>query len=126
MFFFFNDTATTEIYTLSLHDALPICRRLVPSWPGPGGRGRDSHRGAAGERVRWRHDDLVGRLEPGDDLHGGAIVTPDRYRNELRAAVPDHRDLESLGAEEQRVGGNRGRRDLLGKLEVNEDVGPGQ
>src|SRR3712207_3484455 len=25
-FFFFNDTATTEIYTLSLHDALPICR----------------------------------------------------------------------------------------------------
>src|SRR5258705_975745 len=30
-FFFFNDTATTEIYTLSLHDALPICvcSRLV-------------------------------------------------------------------------------------------------
>src|SRR5258707_9761726 len=25
-FFFFNDTATTEIYTLSLHDALPICQ----------------------------------------------------------------------------------------------------
>src|SRR6476469_10935728 len=31
--FFFNDTATTEIYTLSLHDALPICRRVE-------GRGR--------------------------------------------------------------------------------------
>src|SRR5574337_1682081 len=29
-FFFFNDTATTEIYTLSLHDALPIC---WPPWP---------------------------------------------------------------------------------------------
>src|SRR5256885_12113290 len=27
VFFFFNDTATTEIYTLSLHDALPILRR---------------------------------------------------------------------------------------------------
>src|SRR2546427_7738523 len=27
VFFFFNDTATTEIYTLSLHDALPISRR---------------------------------------------------------------------------------------------------
>src|SRR3712207_7441254 len=27
MFFFFNDTATTEIYTLSLHDALPIYGR---------------------------------------------------------------------------------------------------
>src|SRR5258707_10138889 len=32
-FFFFNDTATTEIYTLSLHDALPICQ-AEPSWPG--------------------------------------------------------------------------------------------
>src|SRR5258708_11665322 len=29
VFFFFNDTATTEIYTLSLHDALPIS-----AWPG--------------------------------------------------------------------------------------------
>src|SRR6202042_3979403 len=28
-FFFFNDTATTEIYTLSLHDALPICRDVA-------------------------------------------------------------------------------------------------
>src|SRR5260370_8607811 len=28
-FFFFNDTATTEIYTLSLHDALPISRMLI-------------------------------------------------------------------------------------------------
>src|SRR3712207_6943492 len=27
--FFFNDTATTEIYTLSLHDALPICDHVV-------------------------------------------------------------------------------------------------
>src|SRR3712207_8700011 len=30
MFFFFNDTATTEIYTLSLHDALPIFKGRVP------------------------------------------------------------------------------------------------
>src|SRR5450432_4348314 len=29
LFFFFNDTPTTEIYTLSLHDALPIYRRLA-------------------------------------------------------------------------------------------------
>src|ERR1043165_10272973 len=28
-FFFFNDTATTEIYTLSLHDALPISSRAI-------------------------------------------------------------------------------------------------
>src|SRR3712207_7145403 len=40
-FFFFNDTATTEIYTLSLHDALPISlphrrRGLRPAPQGPG------------------------------------------------------------------------------------------
>src|SRR2546430_12391911 len=29
IFFFFNDTATTEIYTLSLHDALPISERAL-------------------------------------------------------------------------------------------------
>src|SRR2546430_12324136 len=34
LIFFFNDTATTEIYTLSLHDALPICHCSVAS---PGG-----------------------------------------------------------------------------------------
>src|SRR2546422_2980103 len=37
LFFFFNDTATTEIYTLSLHDALPICGRRTAfrfrRWP---------------------------------------------------------------------------------------------
>ena len=30
--FFFNDTATTEIYTLSLHDALPISDLLARQW----------------------------------------------------------------------------------------------
>src|SRR5574340_1002302 len=30
LFFFFNDTATTEIYTLSLHDALPISPVFLP------------------------------------------------------------------------------------------------
>src|SRR2546430_16350744 len=39
IFFFFNDTATTEIYTLSLHDALPICSgrgRTLDSFLGGG------------------------------------------------------------------------------------------
>src|SRR6266571_9044437 len=44
-FFFFNDTATTEIYTLSLHDALPI-RTRRPSAPSPFGP-----RGSGFERV---------------------------------------------------------------------------
>src|SRR5256886_8304025 len=44
-FFFFNDTATTEIYTLSLHDALPICRTGGASRHGL--RGRGGRRGGA-------------------------------------------------------------------------------
>src|SRR3712207_7110861 len=36
-FFFFNDTATTEIYTLSLHDALPISDLAVSAPPGGSG-----------------------------------------------------------------------------------------
>src|SRR5260370_10504871 len=45
LFFFFNDTATTEIYTLSLHDALPIfqghsVQRHVGDARGPGGSER--------------------------------------------------------------------------------------
>src|SRR5436853_5061218 len=39
-FFFFNDTATTEIYTLSLHDALPISAVLVLPLPTPAGNGQ--------------------------------------------------------------------------------------
>src|SRR3712207_9108476 len=54
-FFFFNDTATTEIYTLSLHDALPICtraRRAVPRCLHPGAVGRDGGRGRRGAGYR--------------------------------------------------------------------------
>src|SRR2546430_7702515 len=40
--FFFNDTATTEIYTLSLHDALPICASAAPG------------RGQVGPASPWR------------------------------------------------------------------------
>src|SRR5256885_17066727 len=47
-FFFFNDTATTEIYTLSLHDALPISP--VQSRPGPGLAGHGRGRARAGPR----------------------------------------------------------------------------
>src|SRR5689334_25427976 len=46
-FFFFNDTATTEIYTLSLHDALPICwhhARFGPPEPTADCNGRQCDR----------------------------------------------------------------------------------
>src|SRR3712207_8114787 len=45
-FIFFNDTATTEIYTLSLHDALPICRR---------DRRQRGHPDLGGDGARARH-----------------------------------------------------------------------
>src|SRR3712207_7159162 len=49
LLFFFNDTATTEIYTLSLHDALPICGG---PWPGRRGRARGTRTaGPAGCRA---------------------------------------------------------------------------
>src|SRR6266487_6400386 len=52
LLFFFNDTATTEIYTLSLHDALPICSTA---------RRPGSCRALSGPRpamaIRWRPRD---------------------------------------------------------------------
>src|SRR2546422_11285554 len=59
VFFFFNDTATTEIYTLSLHDALPIwfervsAPRELPAVPADGPeptRGARPHRARPGHR----------------------------------------------------------------------------
>src|SRR2546430_13425698 len=52
-FFFFNDTATTEIYTLSLHDALPICPPAARAGDGdPRAAERTGKRGAARRVVR--------------------------------------------------------------------------
>src|SRR5256885_8545266 len=53
-FFFFNDTAPTEIYPLSLHDALPISARQGrrPAHPG---RGRDRRAGPAGPARSEEH-----------------------------------------------------------------------
>src|SRR6266480_8001489 len=63
-FFFFNDTATTEIYTLSLHDALPICGRAGDR-PGtrqdrrrPGVHREASGRGGLGPRSEEHTSEL--------------------------------------------------------------------
>src|SRR5947208_16479038 len=66
LFFFFNDTATTEIYTLSLHDALPISRacRL------PSGSRRGSGRGACG---RWTSDRKSTRLNSSHQIISYAV-----------------------------------------------------
>src|SRR3989442_16027961 len=62
-FFFFNDTATTEIYTLSLHDALPIsdsgaaCRHRLPA----GSRGGATPRQSL--RTPWRSEEHTSELQ---------------------------------------------------------------
>src|SRR3712207_8690168 len=68
MFFFFNDTATTEIYTLSLHDALPIY-------------GEPDH----GEHARSDEhpdDELPDGASPGDAGDKGAHVRAPGDRSE--------------------------------------------
>src|SRR3712207_7849384 len=78
LFIFFNDTATTEIYTLSLHDALPILGfvRRVDS--------RDDHRVQvadllAGLGRRWAAARLVSRL---DSAGPGRTRPSDQTRSE--------------------------------------------
>src|SRR5205823_13683058 len=53
--FFFHAPSTTQIYTLSLHDALPICQALVAA-RGLARRADDDSRGAAGRARSWRPD----------------------------------------------------------------------
>src|SRR3712207_9486124 len=73
--FFFNDTATTEIYTLSLHDALPICHAPVVV---EGGGTRKRH-GLAVRRGRPARDGV--RVRPLD-----AVVSEDRKSTRLNSS----------------------------------------
>src|SRR5258708_26326912 len=63
LFFFFNDTATTEIYTLSLHDALPISPQSVEV--------------QRGEPLRIPMDQLVGSGSPRSEEHTSELQSPD-------------------------------------------------
>src|SRR6266550_668921 len=61
--FFFNDTATTEIYTLSLHDALPISARVSSRQPRPGPR-QHAHAPRADAPRRQERGARVRPLDP--------------------------------------------------------------
>src|SRR3712207_9086836 len=80
LFFFFNDTATTEIYTLSLHDALPICRlqRLLL-------RQHAVDRGDAGDR--FDPADAGGDAPLGDDQEGADLprLRSEEHTSELQS-----------------------------------------
>src|SRR2546426_2209773 len=72
IFFFFNDTATTEIYTLSLHDALPISLAAA---------GRDPTGLAGGRVARWGGNARMG----GRDLY---VVEADEYDRAFLSLAP--------------------------------------
>src|SRR6266436_9335005 len=81
-FFFFNDTATTEIYTLSLHDALPIC-----------GRRDDLDREGRGARA---HEQRLPRL----DLARAAPQEPVQMAEEARPGLLRKEHAERLAAQQ--------------------------
>src|SRR3989454_8141352 len=88
-FFFFNDTATTEIYTLSLHDALPIYT-AKPKTPAPIVIDRFQFKqdeiGYLGKRRRHLY---VLDVESGQS----ALITPGEYDELLPAWSPDGKRL---------------------------------
>src|ERR1041385_8749148 len=98
-FFFFNDTATTEIYTLSLHDALPIYRNGWPviaaktaSTMPPARRNRGLPGRGGGDPSR--HDSAVGDT-PGTRKHSrlGAVAGEADARNRRAARIVSARTV---------------------------------
>src|SRR2546430_7317318 len=108
-FFFFNDTATTEIYTLSLHDALPILeRRRGLRVRRPERRGgarhdrRRSLRGVEQPALAPAHQDAVGAIL---QRIGGAEAPAGRGPRDGQYVVGGGRRLRRTG--ERGVGGER-------------------
>src|SRR3712207_8939168 len=86
-FFFFNDTATTEIYTLSLHDALPIWR-VHAAVPPVRGAGEVLRLRLAAQRVRRARlrVRLLGGQPEGAGALGGAVRRLDRKSTRLNSS----------------------------------------
>src|SRR5574339_1247218 len=93
--FFFNDTATTEIYTLSLHDALPICddrhgRLRAVSWQ----HTRRRHLCAAG----FRSEDHTSELQSPGDLVCRLLL--ENNKNDESLGVLEHAAQDLAAGEE--------------------------
>src|SRR2546428_9166198 len=76
LFFFFNDTATTEIYTLSLHDALPIWADRPASWRAAALRVRGCR---PGERSDNRSEEHTSELQSRSDLVCRLLLEKKKY-----------------------------------------------
>src|SRR2546428_1742101 len=84
VFFFFNDTATTEIYTLSLHDALPICEL---SQPGVAGRCAGARGHAAAADAAGRSEEHTSELQSRSDLVCRLLLEKKKKEADSRGAV---------------------------------------
>src|SRR5258708_23294431 len=102
-FFFFNDTATTEIYTLSLHDALPIldfCLKSVLF----GGTGNPSKKVCKcvrhTKRVRWlgvsRSEEHTSELQSPDHLVCRLLL--EKKKNKIQSHTPRKYCVDSPAA----------------------------
>src|SRR2546422_4753516 len=80
-FFFFNDTATTEIYTLSLHDALPICAGIPHR-----SDGRLKRSSALGALQPADVEAVPGRADD-DFVHAGARGRSEEHTSELQSRL---------------------------------------
>src|ERR1039457_7577307 len=95
--FFFNDTATTEIYTLSLHDALPIYIIPFELAGVRSGALTSGHRRLGAREIAVTTADYEQRL--GDH---GVVLSAEERRNRIRAGLagirikPDDKLLETL------------------------------
>src|SRR2546430_13524740 len=95
-FFFFNDTATTEIYTLSLHDALPISSdrsghvRRVSVQRRPGRRRHLRPSVSRGREVRLLKDRKSTRLNSSHSQISYAVFCLKKKKNVPRSSVPPH------------------------------------
>src|SRR5258708_11737114 len=105
--FFFNDTATTEIYTLSLHDALPIWqdrqagqRRDCGALWGYGGADHSLH-GADGERPGFSAAD--GAMQA---VVSTTVSRSEEHTSELQS--PDHLLCRLLPAKKKKIAGSAG------------------
>src|SRR5215471_21375005 len=76
-FFFFNDTATTEIYTLSLHDALPIPFPVAPA----GGRRSAADCLSAGRPQAPRSEEHTSELQSRRDLVCRLLLEKKKKKN---------------------------------------------
>src|SRR2546430_12181372 len=104
VFFFFNDTATTEIYTLSLHDALPISELSLCN--ATGRQGHRDNRECTGEsqcysrRAAKRSEEHTSELQSQSNLVCRLLLEKKKkikkYMSNYDTSIPEHSASDCL------------------------------